>query len=226
MQPEPDPVFLQRLRRVPMFAAVEESVLIEIAKQFRQFRFKANNHLFHQNADAPGLHVILSGEVAIHRSLRAGDTLAFAVRRAGEFLGEISLLDGGPATASAIAKTDVLAAILAPKEFERFLAKSPTTTLALLKGVAARLRETTDLLVSAHSQTLCQRLAQLLVREAREDDTVMLDSQRAVGERIGGTREAVNRALKELHRLGALTQGAKRNLYHINRSRLAGLAGQ
>jgi CRP-like cAMP-binding protein len=217
---DPNSVLISRLRNVPLFAGIENSALHEIANECRIRKFRATNPLFYHGSDAPGLHVILSGEVTLHRDLGKFDTLAFATRKAGDCLGEISLLDGGEATATVVAKTDVTAAVLRPADFERILTESPAVARALLKSMAQRLRETTDLLASAHSQTLRQRLFEFLCQNADGNDRVQIDSQKAVGERIGGTRETVNRELKQLCDQGKLKPLAKKNHYWVNRDRL------
>lgn len=226
MRADSESAVLLRLKRVPVFCNLDDASLLQIVRECRHARFRPDMHLFHEGADAPGLHILLTGEVTLHRSLGAGETLAFARRRAGDVLGEISLLDGGPATAGAIATTEVLAAIIRPSDFQRLLAKSPTVALALLRALAGRLRETTELLASAHRDTLRQRLSELLLNDASDDGFIQLPSQRELGERVGGSREAVNRALKDLCRLGGLTRGEKHNQYHVHRGRLSDLAGR
>ena len=226
MRGDTEATVLLRLKRVPMFAKLDDSTLLQIARECRHARFRPDTHLFHEGSDAPGLHILLSGEVALHRSLGAGETLAFARRKAGDVLGEISLLDGGPATAGAVATTEVLAAIIRPSDFQRLLVKSPTVAMSLLRALASRLRETTELLASAHRDTLRQRLAELLLNDSEDEGFILLPSQRELGERVGGSREAVNRALKDLCRTGGLTRGEKHNQYRVNRARLCDLAGR
>ena len=59
----------------------------------------------------------------------------------GEFFGEISLLDGGPRTATVIADTPVVAIRLFKSSFDRVVKEEPQVAGKILTVVARRLRE-------------------------------------------------------------------------------------
>ena len=59
----------------------------------------------------------------------------------GEFFGEISLLDGGPRTASVVATTPVTAVRIFKRSFDRVVTKEPAVAAKILAVVAHRLRE-------------------------------------------------------------------------------------
>jgi len=58
----------------------------------------------------------------------------------GDFFGEISLLDGGPRTATVTAETEVTTLGLTPWVFKRLIDSNPSIASKMLKVMAQRLR--------------------------------------------------------------------------------------
>ena len=85
---------------------------------------------------APGreLFVLVDGEVTVER-----DGVVIAVRRSGDFLGELALVTGRPRTATVTAATDLETLVLDGLSFDRLLREVPTITAKVLKAVAERL---------------------------------------------------------------------------------------
>jgi CRP-like cAMP-binding protein len=80
--------------------------------------------------------ILLDGEVEVER-----DGKVIAVRRSGEYVGEIALLDKRPRTATVTAKTGVVAEILNRAEFSTLLADSPDLANQIMATMARRLAE-------------------------------------------------------------------------------------
>jgi CRP-like cAMP-binding protein len=62
----------------------------------------------------------------------------------GEFFGELSVLDGGPRVAQVVAELPTRCLAIPSWDFERVLREEPGVALAVLRVVAARLREATS----------------------------------------------------------------------------------
>ena len=88
--------------------------------------------------DDPGdtFYVILEGEAKV--VARSGRVLSRLYP--GEFFGEISLLDGGPRTASVVAETPLLLSGLPRGAFQKLLMAEPAVAAKLLQHSAAMLR--------------------------------------------------------------------------------------
>jgi CRP-like cAMP-binding protein len=80
--------------------------------------------------------VVLQGEANVVLNDRAIGYL-----RPGDFFGEISLLDGGPRTASVVADTPVTAIRIFKRSFDRVISEEPTVAAKILAVVAKRLRQ-------------------------------------------------------------------------------------
>ena len=80
--------------------------------------------------------MIVEGEVKVMRGNRV-----IARAGPGEFFGEISLLDGGPRTASVVADSPVVAIRLFKSSFDKLVTQEPKVATKILAAIARRLRE-------------------------------------------------------------------------------------
>jgi uncharacterized membrane protein len=90
--------------------------------------------------------VVRSGEVELWLTNDVGERVILEKARAGDFFGELSLLDGGPRTASATAVEDVEALVIDRDDLDAFLTRHPPAALDLLAATGKRLRESARLL--------------------------------------------------------------------------------
>jgi CRP-like cAMP-binding protein len=126
---------LDLLRRVPMFAGLDSELIQAIAEIAEDRSVPAGEVLTHEGRHEGYFFVIATGRVRIERGGQALNSLA-----AGDFLGEISLLDGGPRTATAVAETDCELLVLTYPRFQELLDAVPQVRAAVLGEVGERLR--------------------------------------------------------------------------------------
>ena len=123
----------------PLFRGIDPAGLAHLADRATPVDFPPGHVIARQGEIGTGFFVVIDGLV---RVVRDGEVVARL--GAGEFFGELSVLDRMPrnATVSAEAPTTCLA--LASWDFEKVLLEQPALTLAILRGVAARLREVSE----------------------------------------------------------------------------------
>jgi CRP-like cAMP-binding protein len=119
-----------------MFAGLSKRHLKELARATWIRTHPAGATIMKEGRTESSLLVVLDGAV---RVVRRGRTVARAA--AGDFFGEISLLDPGPRTASVIAETPVTCVDLPGQDVRRILAADARLTMRLLTGLAHRFRE-------------------------------------------------------------------------------------
>jgi CRP/FNR family cyclic AMP-dependent transcriptional regulator len=95
-------------------------------------------------AQGDDFYVVQSGKVDISSPDETGKDVLLATLGAGHFFGEISLLDGGPRTATVRAHTDVTLLSLGREDFLRFLEQHPRAAVHMLTVLGQRQRETLD----------------------------------------------------------------------------------
>src|SRR5258706_8674493 len=91
------------LKRIPLFAGLDDKQIGEIANSMAERRFSAGDHLTEQGASGIGFFVIEEGEAEVTVDGEAKGTV-----RAGDYFGEIALISDSPRTATLTAKTDML----------------------------------------------------------------------------------------------------------------------
>lgn len=127
------------LRGVELFRGVADDGLAAIVEKVSDVTFEAGRTIVRQGEVGTGFFLIASGRA---RVVRDGKTLARL--GPGQFFGEMSLLDQRPRIAQVVAEKRTHCLALASWDFEAILAAQPGVALAVLKGVAGRLRAVTE----------------------------------------------------------------------------------
>jgi CRP/FNR family cyclic AMP-dependent transcriptional regulator len=122
------------LAQVPMLAPLSRRHLSRVAGTATAVRFAADIPLVRLGEPADAFYVILAGNARVDVS---GRQIAL---EAGDFFGEMALLDGQPRTATVTAVSDVLALVLRRKKFLALLEAEPRVALAIMATMARRLR--------------------------------------------------------------------------------------
>lgn len=132
----------ETLAHVDLLSTLTKKELQTVAKSCQERIFSAGSTLITQGDAGVGLYVLKSGKVRITQAKnpdRAEEELA--VVGAGDVLGEMSLLDDLPRSASAVALEEVDALVLPVWEFRTILRAHPDITLKLLSVLSRRLRK-------------------------------------------------------------------------------------
>jgi CRP-like cAMP-binding protein len=105
-------------------------------------RFKPGDILFQQGDTAGGIYFIREGRVEISLQLPGGEAAVLGTVAAGDAVGELAALDGGPRTATVRALEPTVADYLPRDILEPSLAAAPSVAYRLMNQMAASLRRT------------------------------------------------------------------------------------
>lgn len=122
-----------------LFDGVDAAGMDRIAAAAVQIEVPAGHVIARQGEIGTGFFVVIEGAA---RVVRDGETVATI--GPGDFFGELSVLDGRPRTAQVIATVPTTCLALASWDFEAVLLDQPQVTLAILRGLATRLRDLTE----------------------------------------------------------------------------------
>jgi CRP-like cAMP-binding protein len=160
---------------------------------------------------SPGdqMMALLSGTIRISVSSSRGKELLLAVIQPGEVFGELAVLDGKERSANAVAETACTVAILDRRDILSFFERNPSAWPGLVKVLCQRLRHTDQVFAEVALLELPVRLAKTMLRVLNwEADSALAEpakirfSQRELANMLGGSRESVNKCLRNWQRTG------------------------
>lgn len=125
---------LDVLRRVPLFADLDQAELESLSDAMRERSFSAGEQVTAEGAPSDGLFVVDRGRAAV-----AVEGQARGALNPGDYFGEIALLMGSERTATVTAATDLHCYVLTPADFRTLVEGNPAIALSVLQSMAQRL---------------------------------------------------------------------------------------
>jgi CRP/FNR family transcriptional regulator/CRP/FNR family cyclic AMP-dependent transcriptional regulator len=212
---------VESLRNIGLFSTVHDEDLESVASLLIERRFPKHKTIVEEGLPGDYMYIIREGRVSVSKLSDDGREKILEFLEAGDFFGEMSLLDNAPRSASvrALSETRILA--LSRADFLAVLKRSPVLAMAVIQELTRRLRQIDEQASSLSFQRVKERTMGLLVRLAKEETgrdgfrvTPALTHQQ-IADMIGTSRETVTRALKGLREQGWLTQEGKRYLVPV-----------
>ena len=201
------------LAGVACFQSLTAEQLQALEQACRRRSFKRGETLFYEEDPGNALYILQQGQVKILRVNDDGEERILHVLGPGEYLGELSLVDGAPRSAKAVALEKVEALVLYREEFLALLERHPPVALAVMSGLAGMVRRLSEEVQDLTALDVPGRVAKKLLELAESHGqptpqgvqiTVKL-SQQELAEMIGATRVAVNQALSWFRGQGILS---------------------
>ena len=191
------------LRRADLLQNVDFESAEAIARDFEIFHADRGSVLFNQADAAEFVYVVLSGKVKLIHHAGDGRENITALLGPSDQFGELSLLDPGPRTATAVVVTDAWLARLSRAAFYAWITSRPQVAGQMLRVVSRRLRRTYANVSDLVSIDTPGRLAKELLRLAKhfgvkqqDEIRIMHDlSQAELAQLVGASRETVNKTL-------------------------------
>jgi CRP-like cAMP-binding protein len=216
-----------------LFQDLPEAALAELAAHAVERKLKQGQILFTINQPASGLYVVLSGSVRAFRENIEGREQTIHVEHAGGILAEVAVFDGGPYPSTAVADEDSKVIFLATEDVRRFMLAHPQAALTALANMAKKLRVVASLAEQLALKGVGQRLATLLLDEARRASPELKDgasfslslSHAQLASRMGSVREVVTRALSKLAQSHIIETRGHRIIVHNVKALIAQAEG-
>jgi len=204
---------LDLIRRVPLLSNLSPAQSSLVANLISKKRYKRGELLIEEGKTSYALFVILSGKVRVLSQDERGREVIMAVLDAGDCVGEMSLIDGEPhsATVRAEAQTDVL--VLNREAFLRCMRENIQLAEAVMAGLVRRLRRANKQIQSLALMDVYGRVLSVLQEMAQEDEVgrkVLRKkvSRQDVAKMVGASREMVSRVMKYFENDGTLQKQA------------------
>jgi len=200
------------VRSAPLFAELNDQSYLAVRERMQESTYRRGEEIFREGTPGDRLYVIAAGKVKLGHTAPDGREHLLAILGPGEILGEISLYDPGPRTATATALAKTVVVELQHTDLLRVLDARPEISQHLLRSLAIRLRRTndkvSDLIFSDVPGRVARALLELGARFGQHTERglrVTHDlTQEELAQLVGATRETVNKALAEFSSRGWL----------------------
>jgi len=198
---------LDLIRRVPLFSMLTDAQASSVSDAIVKRRYRRGDRIVEQGKKSNALFIMLTGRARVISTDSRGREVILATLQPGAYIGEMSLIDNEPHSASVQAEiqTDVLE--LARQDFARCLPENNSMAYAVMKGLVQRLRHADGQIESLALMDVYGRVARALLEFATPDG----DGQMVIREKIsrsdiakmvGASREMVSRVMKDLEERG------------------------
>lgn len=202
------------MQNIPLFSVLGTDELGAIERLAVTRNYPKNSVIINEGDHTDSLYVILSGKVKIFLTDDQQKEVIVAIQRAGDYFGELALLDEAPRSASVMTMEPCTLLMITRNAFERHLATEPKIAISLMRGVAERLRATTENVKSLALMDVYGRIARTLLQLAKEEEGHQVIDERLthqdLANMVGASREMVSRIMKDLARGGYIKIEGKR----------------
>jgi CRP/FNR family transcriptional regulator, cyclic AMP receptor protein len=146
------------LAEVPLFQLLDADERAALAAKVESVLAPEGKVLFSYGDPGDSLYIVREGEVEIFFKNDTGDRIVLERPGPGDFFGELSLLDAGPRTATAVVTKDLQAVVVDREDIEALLKRHPAAAMDLLTATGRRLREANRLLRHTASRDINEEL--------------------------------------------------------------------
>lgn len=191
------------LDQVEIFQGLSESELSALSASSSSRVYPKNTVVIHENDTADSLFIIESGKVKVYCSDKNGKEFIMNTQGAGDYFGELALLDDCLRSASVRTVEKSSFCIIYKDDFNKVLDCQPNIARTLIKNLTERVRKLTADVKSLALQDVYGRVANVLMDLSveRGDGTLYVPeklTQQDIADRVGASREMVARILKDL----------------------------
>lgn len=180
---------------------VPSDLLAAIAQHGSNRHFAAQSILVTEGDTGNSLYIVLSGRVKVFASSDDGRDVVLTELGPGDYFGELSL-DGGLRSASVKALEPCSCCIVQGAELRQFLAEHPEFARHLVLRLARMVRRLTEQVKGLALQDVYSRMVRVLMdlSDASGDERIVRVklTQQDIADRVGSSREMVNRVMKGL----------------------------
>lgn len=196
---------IELLKRVPLFAKLSDTQAISLIGSLEKLRYKRSEHIIDIGEKSNALYVIISGTARVVIVSDKGKEVVLATLGVGDCVGEMSLLDELPHSATVVADTQMDVLVLGRDVFSSCVMHNAPLAVAVMQGLVDRLRKANQKIASLAFVSVYGRVARALLESAEHDESGQLIitkkiSHAAMSREIGASREMVSKALKEFEK--------------------------
>ncbi len=195
------------IRRVPLFANLSQEQVDDLAVNVSKRKIKKGEDVVRQGHNSNALFLILSGRAHVVMTDNKGKEVILATLKAGDYIGEMSLIDNEPHSATVQADTQLDVLALGREDFTRCVTNNSAIAAAVMRGLVQRLRTADQKIVSLALMGVYGRVANVLLDMAEpvaKGEMLIREkvSRSDLSKMVGASREMVSRVMKDFEDQG------------------------
>lgn len=202
------------LKKIELLDSLSGEELREISAAFVIKKVNKNELVLHETDTNKFMYLVLSGQVKVVQTGFAGNEIILAIHEAGQFFGEISLIDGKTSPAAVISAQESIIALISKKDFFGLIEKYAKIRDKLLQIMCFRLRDSWEKIRMLTMKDPAERIKALFLglcpsdAEKKIEQGIILKvklTHQNIADMTGLTRETVTRILNKWQNIGKIT---------------------
>jgi uncharacterized membrane protein len=162
---------IELLKAIPLFESLETDDLSALANRLRESSVAAGHTVFAQGDEGDAMYVIVDGAVDIVAGSGKQKVILTSLFKQ-QYFGELSLLDGAPRSATAVASRDTQLLALDRDDFVEFIKNRPEAALSIMHEVGERIRATNEAMTRTVTRNVLEEEDRKLTMGERVADMV------------------------------------------------------
>lgn len=200
---------LDLMRRVPLFSELTAFQLSQLADAVTKRRVKRGEKIVEQGQKSDALFIILAGRARVLLADRRGREVILDVLGPGDYIGEISLVDGKSHSATVQAEVQCDMLVLGQADFNHCLDENHAMAKSVIQGLAYRLRKADEKIGSLALMDVYGRVSKALFEMSVATGTNQLrikdmTTRQDIAKMVGASREMVSRVMRDFEDQGFL----------------------
>ena len=196
------------LKKIPLFAGLKDDQLRALAERTVPRSFPKNAIVVNEGDLTDSLYLIISGKVKVYLGDESGKELILDIKGPGQYFGEM-VLDDRARSATVMTVEPAQFATLSRNDFVAVLLKHPEIALEVIRNLIRVARGLNENVRSLALLDVYGRVARVLIELAVEQDGRLVIpeklTQKDLANRVGASREMINRVLRDLSQGGYVT---------------------
>ncbi len=198
------------LSKVALFANVDHGELQRLGEAMEEQSFAKDTRVVSRDEDGDAMFVITKGRLKVVIQGDGDREVILTILKAGDFFGEMALLDKLPRSADVVTLEASTVLVLKRDVFVQQIRHTPDIAINVMAELSLRLRRADEVISNLALLDVYSRVAHILIDLAKRDGTEVDEgvlikyrpTQQDIASMIGTSRETVSRVLSEFQRRG------------------------
>nr|WP_315213998.1 Crp/Fnr family transcriptional regulator [uncultured Duganella sp.] len=210
------PVNMQiHLRKIPLLAELTEEEMQRVRADLRVRQYAKREVVLQKGASGDSLLFLLQGQLQVVDITEDGRAIGLRMLAPGDFFGEIAVINGTMRSASVVALTQVLVALLPRATALHLFSHSPSVANQMLRFLAAKVQRDSEFRALLSIGNTAKRIYTFLelIKEKQADNVEVVENlptHQDIANMINTSRETVTRTLLALVQQGVIKKGTHR----------------